>query len=252
MAANRLNCHVNNNNLHEVFQSAYKQGHSTETALVRVQNDILRTIDNNGCAILLLLDLSAAFDTVDHHILLTRLSHRLGIKGKALAWIKSYLHDRSQFVCIGNEHSTTRDLPYGVPQGSVLGPIRILYLFYTTPLADVIKKHDMSYHFYADDSQIYMSFKPSHTNEPELSKLKIETCITAINNWMNTNRLKLNSDKTELLVINAHHRPTPPLDSIYTGTELITPSKSAKNIGVWFDSTLSMNKQVSSICSTAF
>ena len=250
VVAARLNRHIHDENLHEVFQSAYKRGHSTETALVRVHNDILRNIDDNCCTILILLDLSAAFDTVNHNILLNRLDSRFGIKNKALNWIRSYLTDRTQFVTVENERSSPHNLTCGVPQGSVLGPI--LYLLYTTPLSDIIKQHNMSYHFYADDSQIYLSFKSSGAGEPHFSKSLVEKCINDINNWMTANMLKLNNDKSELLVLHARHRPQPPLDSIYAGTELVQASQAAKNIGVWFDRTLSMDKQVSSICKTAF
>ena len=121
--------------------------------LVKVQNDILHSIDERNCVPLLLLNLSA-FDTIDHSILLSRLRQRFGIDEKALKWLQSYLTNRSQFVCVGNGYSSRRDLLYGVPQGSVLRPI--LYLLYTAPLADVIKEHNMSYHFYADDSQVLM------------------------------------------------------------------------------------------------
>ena len=105
----RLNSYLDDNNLHELLQSAYKQGHSSETALVKVQNDILRSIDERKCVALLLLDLSAAFDTVDRSILLSRLRHRFGIDGKALKWLHSYLTNRrSQFVCVGNGYSSGR------------------------------------------------------------------------------------------------------------------------------------------------
>ena len=237
--------------IHELLQSTYKQGHSTETTLVKVQNDILRSIDERNCVALLLLNLSAAFDTVDHSILLSRLCHRFGIDGKALKWLHSYLTDRSQFVCVGNGYSSRRDLLYGVPQGSVLG--LILYLLYTAPLADVIKEHNMSYHFYADDTQIYMSFHPSsYMVTLDEIRSKIEACVSDISEWMTDNKLQLNNDKTELLILHAYHRPSPSLDSVYADTELIKASESVRNIGVWFDKTLLMKKHVNSVCKTAF
>ena len=94
----QLTDHVKIHRLDEMFQLAYKVSHSTETALLKVQNDILRAVDDNKSVILLLLDLSAAFDTVDHSILLSRLSHRFGVRGNALAWFESYLTSRKQFV----------------------------------------------------------------------------------------------------------------------------------------------------------
>ena len=117
---------MRNNNLDELFQSAYKAGHSTETALLRVQNDILQAIDNGGCVMLLLLDLSAAFDMVNHSILLSRLSNSFGIAGAVYQWIQSYLSGGTQFVVVANARSSCCPLTCGLPQGSVLGPM--LYL----------------------------------------------------------------------------------------------------------------------------
>ena len=198
-----LNHHLEDASLHEILQSAYKKGHSTETALTRVHNDILQAIDDGECAILVLLDLSAAFDTVDDNILITRLKLRLGITGKALGWKQCYPSWRTQFVKIGTERSSRRNLFCGVPQSLVLG--RILYSMYTSPLTH--SKHNMNHHFYADDSQIYLSFKPSAAGEPTTSKLRIESCIHDVNNWMLANKLMLNHDKTELLVLHVRHRP---------------------------------------------
>ena len=123
VAAMRLTNYLCDNDLNESLQSAYKKHHSCETALLRVQNDILKSIDDKQCVVLLLLDLSAAFDTVDHKILLHRLRSRFGIKGKALSWLQSYLTDRSQSVQIDGFTSSVRPLGFGVPQGSVLDPL---------------------------------------------------------------------------------------------------------------------------------
>ena len=225
--ASRLSEHVNEHNLSKVFQSAYKKRHSTESALVPLHNDILRAIDNGGCAILLLLDLSVAFDTVDHAILLSRLRDRFGVSGTALAWFQSYLLDRSQFVSIDGKRSSRRALSCGVPQGSVLGAL--LYLLYTSPLGDICRKHGLSFHLYADDTQIYIIFKPLINGSLEYSKNLIQECTCDMSIWMKNNKLKLNDDKTDLLVLTARHRPQPQMESIVVGSDLIFPSETVKS-----------------------
>ena len=122
---------MNINNLNEVFQSAYKKYHSTETALLRVFNDILCDLDNRNVTLLALLDLSAAFDTLDHSILLKRLEMSFGIKGSALSWFESYLVSRSQSVQINKTTSDSETLNYGVPHGSV-SRSHFIYIVYHT------------------------------------------------------------------------------------------------------------------------
>ena len=151
------------NQLNEPLQSAYKPFHSCETVLVRVHNDILVAIDKRHFVMLLLLDLSAAFDTVDHDILLTRLHSKYSISGIALEWFRSYLTNRSQFALIEGCRSQCRELKCGVSQGSVLG--LILYVLHTAPLADILRFHEMQFHFYADDTQLYFSFPTNNDME---------------------------------------------------------------------------------------
>ena len=151
---NQITDHLIKNNLIETFQSAYKSGHSTETALLRVVNDLFCFIDEGNVSLLTMLDLSAAFDTIDHDILFQRLSSHFGINDKVLRWIKSYLHERKQKVKLNNFYSDDLDLLYGVPQGSVLGPLLFtMYVFF--PIKDVIYKDIFNYHLYADDTQLY-------------------------------------------------------------------------------------------------
>ena len=153
------------NQLNEPLQSAYKPFHSCETALARVHNDILVATDKRHRVMLLLLDLSAAFDTVDYDMLLTRLHSKYSICGIALEWFRSYLTNRSKFALIEGCRSQCRELKCGVSQGSVLG--LILYVLHTAPLADILRFHEMQFHFYADDTQLYVSFPTN--NEMELT-----------------------------------------------------------------------------------
>ena len=205
VVANRLVSYLEQNHLDEPLQSAYKKFHSCETALVRVHNDMLCAIDERCCVVLLLLDLSAAFDTVDHNILPQRLHSRFLVRGKALDWFASYLADRTQSVIINNTKLKPYPLECGVPQGSILEPI--LYLLYTSPLADILKHHNMCYHLYADDTQRYVSFVTNDDNALNSSITKIENCLSDINLWMTANKLKLNKSKTDLIYLYSRHNP---------------------------------------------
>ena len=144
------------------LRSAYRDKHSTETVLIKVQNDILSALDAGSSAILLMLDLSAAFDTIDHDILLSRLCNVYGITGDALDWFRSYLTCRIQRVVIEDTVSIDQELGFGVPQGSVLGPK--IYCMYTKPVSDIIQRHGLSHHSYADDTQLYMTMDHSNNN----------------------------------------------------------------------------------------
>ena len=153
----QLNDFLIRNNICNRFQSGFRVGHSTESALLRVSNDILRGVDSGNRVVLLLLDLTAAFDTVDHNILIDRLRDQVGIQGLALKWFSSYLKDRTLSVSLGDYFSSIAPLVCGVPQGSILGPI--LFSLYMLPLGSIFEKFGIQYHLYADDSQIYVPLK---------------------------------------------------------------------------------------------
>ena len=147
--AKQLIDYLDANGLDVSYQSAYRKLDSTETALIRVHNDIAIVSDQKRSVILLILDLSAAFDSVDHCILLSRLSRRFGVGGTALAWFRLYLGDRTQFVNTNGSTFERRVLQFGVPQGSALEPL--FFSLYTSPLSDIASKRELSFHFYADD-----------------------------------------------------------------------------------------------------
>ncbi len=174
-AANiRLRCNLSRNNLIDEFQSAYRPHHSTETALLRVLNELRCQIDSGKLATLVLLDLSAAFDTVDHTLLLQRVHQEMGIAGVPLAWLESYLRDRGQSVIIGQDRSDKVELTCGVPQGSVLEPV--LFILYTSCLGHLIRQHEGNHQSYADDCQLIDSFQPpaihEHVSAPQYVQTK--------------------------------------------------------------------------------
>ena len=187
----------------EKFQSACRASHSTEIALIKVKDDILRAIDNQRVTCLILLDLSMAFDTVSHPLLLNRLQHHFGIQGTVLKWFENYMSDHSQKVALDDSNNKAvisghAILKQGVPQGSVLGPI--LFTLYTRSLGDICREHDVSFQSYADDQHIYLSFSPIQPGGKDKCLQSLGECISNIHLWMRTNLLKLNDEKTELIV----------------------------------------------------
>ncbi|KAL0189779.1 hypothetical protein M9458_016878, partial [Cirrhinus mrigala] len=211
-------------------------GHSTKTALLSVTEALRIAKADSRSSVLILLDLSAAFDTVNHQILLSTLSS-LGITGIPLRWFESYLTGRSFRVAWGGEVSKAHHLVTGVPQGSVLGPF--LFSIYTKSMGPITQANGFSYHCYADDTQLYLSF---HPDDPPLA-VWISGCLADISAWIEEHHLKLNLAKTELLVFPA----TPTLQqevTIQLGSSTIIPSSSARNLGVIFDDQLTFKDHI--------
>ena len=159
------------------------------------------------------------------------------MSGKALDWFESYLTGRSQRIKLGNCLSSRSDLSFGVPQESVLGPL--LFTLYTTPLSSLISGHAIPHHLYADDSQLYISFS-SGNSAAALSGL--QSCLVSVQSWMSTNKLNLNPDKTEFLLIGNERQRSKylsmfPIELLGVKTY---PAKSARNLGVIFDKKLQL------------
>ena len=175
-----------------------------------------------------------------------RLHCEFGITGKALDWFRSYLANRFQSVRVGDHTSSTKELRQGVPQGSVLGPI--LFGMYTTPLANIIQKHKLHYHMYADDTQLYVSA----TTQLDITIcVQLENCVHEIKQWLFENKLKMNDEKTELIVFCA--KQNMPMDlKIKIGDSVIEPTSIVKNLGIKMDYQLNMESHVNYVLKSAY
>lgn len=250
VVSHRLDEHLNLNGLCNPFQSAYTPFHSTETALLKVQSDILDALAAGNVCVLVLLDLSAAFDTIDHTILLDRLRDTYSISGTALKWFASYLGERYQSVIVNDKSSDPSRLCFGVPQGSVLGPK--LYTLYTKPLGDLISSHGVQYHMYADDTQLYIFFKKDDTVTQDSAIQRLEACLADIEVWMQDNMLKLNCDKTEVAFFSSKRSIQSAEIQVNVGGAAVVPQASVRNLGAVFDQFLAMDKHISSISRSCF
>jgi hypothetical protein len=228
----RLCTHLESFSALSNFQSAYRRFHSTETALLRIHNDLLLAMNRQHVSALVLLDLSAAFDTIDHNILLKRLNSSFGISDSAFSLLSSYLCNRLQSVAIDHKHSSVLPLLRGVPQGSVLGPL--LFSLYTTPLSHILEDSSIQFHFYADDTQLYISFTSSDSSQ---SLAKLSSTLDIVHSWFCANRLAVNPSKTEYLLIgNNIQRSKVTNASVFFQNLTLTRTDSVRNLGVIFDS----------------
>uniref|UniRef100_A0A670J4S4 Reverse transcriptase domain-containing protein n=1 Tax=Podarcis muralis TaxID=64176 RepID=A0A670J4S4_PODMU len=225
------------------FQSGFRPHHGTETALVALVDDLRRARDKGESCFLVLLDLSAAFDTIDHNILLDRLQG-LGAGGTVIQWFRSFLLGRVQKVVVGDECSDPWALTCGVPQGSILSPM--LFNIYMKPLGEIIRGFGLGVHQYADDTQLYLSFK----SEPVKAVKVLCECLEAVGGWMAANRLRLNPDKTEVLFLGDRTRAGVE-DSLVLNGVTVPLKDQVRSLGVILDSQLSMEAQVKSVSRAA-
>ena len=246
IVAIRLDKHMTSNNLNLSEQYGYKKGHSTEMLLVKVVNDLLIVRDKESATLLMLLDLSTAFDTVDQRKLLNILRYEIGLRGIALDWFRSFLCSRTLRVKINGAYSSTETLLYGVPQGSVLGPI--LFNIYTRSFYKKVQSLGVQVVGFADDHQLSLPVIPFF----QVTTIhKVKQCFEVINLWMNF--LRLNAEKTKILVICS---PSTRSEIIVEGTfidnKCVRFVTSAKNLGVVIDEELVFDDQVNKVTASCF
>ena len=241
--------HCGEYHLQPDYQSAYREHYSCETAILKVSNDILWGMESQSITALVTLDLSAAFDTVDHDILLSILSSKYGIKGKALQWFDQYLRPRSFRVAVKGIYSKDKDLTVSVPQGSCTGAN--IFNLYCSPLQEVIPE-DLQLSGFADDHSVRKTFKASNRLDEESTKIRLQECLISIKKWMDKTRLKMNPSKTKFIYFgNTKQLQKCTSNSINMAGDLIVRSEVIRYLGVWLNSTLNFKTHVTKKCKAA-
>lgn len=244
-----LNSHAEKHKLLPTNQSAYRKNHSCESALLRLVNDLLGAMEKQEVTALIAIDLSAAFDTVDHSILIDVLNKQYGLTSTALSWVDSYLHPRSCRVNVNSAYSTSRALECSVPQGSCLGPW--LYLAYAGTLFDDIPP-TVTLRGFADDHTMDKSFSPNIQNSEKNTISDLENAGETTNNWMNSNKLKMNTSKTEFIMFGSKQQLTKcETKSIKIVNDTINKENCIRYLGAFLDENLNFKEHVKRKCRTA-
>ena len=186
----QLNSYIDSDGFSNVSQSAYRRLHSTETVLQKIKNDIAASKDSGKAVVLTLLDLSEAFDTIDHNIIFNCLRDWFGVDGTVLRWIKSYLSIRKQKVKLGNSFSDAFLVSYGVLQGLCPGSPPFYPLH--SPLSNTISSFNVTHHLYADDTQIYLTLEH---RDFDMSFVEFTECLTCVQKWMAETETQLRENR---------------------------------------------------------
>ena len=246
LATDELKRYLEENKLLDVTQSAYRTDHSTETCLLKTVNNNLTDLNLDKKVLIIGLDLSAAFDTIDYNIFADILEKRFRITGKCKNWIMSYLNTRKQKVQIGNKFSFDSDVNYGVPQGSILGPL--LFTMYITPIGDFMRQNELNYQIYADDTLILSNLSQTDINS------QINNITTKLYNLFqvfNEMKLKVNAEKTEIMLISSRKRKLQ-INEVQLADELLTLKPKIVSLGVILDQHLSMSDHVNSVARSCY
>ena len=244
--------HVENNGFLPDYQSAYRKNRGVETTLIKMYDDLLHASDNKLVSIVVMIDLSAAFDTVDIPILLSILKSNFNIDGTPLQWIKTYLNDRTMNVVINGSLSKTQHLKYGVPQGSCAGPV--VFTLYIAALNSIVQKScpNIIIYGYADDHKLSITCRAGNNISEMEAKLSLEECLSNIIKWMADHKLKMNNDKTEVIVYGTKQQLNKlNIKSINVGGTEVKCVMSVRDLGVTLNNDLSLDNHIKKKCQTA-
>ena len=245
----QFNKHCEDNLLMPDYQSAYRSNYSCKTSLVKLVNDIHWDFENQNAVALVALDLSAAFDTVDHDMLLDVLSTRFDVSGSAYNWLTSYLRPRNCLVEIEGSRSSERSLDFSVPQGSCGSPV--LYSVYASSLKTEILAN-VRLNALADDHSLNYAFKANNREQEVETMNSLEQCLLGINRWMNQNRLKMNTEKTEFIIFGSgQNLPKCSTKNINVCGDIAECSNKIRLLGMWLDAGLTFKHQISMKCHMA-
>ena len=231
---NRLYSYLMANKILIPEQYGFQANKSTDMAILELQNLIVSHISNNKISVGLFLDLSKAFDTLDHDILLKKLFH-YGIRGVTLDWFRSYLTNRMQFISYKSESSPNLPITCGVPQGSILGPL--LFLLYINDISSITSSSKAI--LFADDTNLIFHDSTATSLEEKTNKE-----IASIFQWFNANKLSLNTEKTKFIIFRSPHKTSPSINKIAINGKIIERVKSIKFLGVHIDEFLSWETHI--------
>lgn len=242
---NQLNSYLIDNNLLNTFQSGYRRSCSTVTALIKIDSDIREAIDKKLVTVMVLLDFSKAFDSIDHRLLCHKLKHNFHLDHYSVDLIQSYLSNRMQYVDFNNQLSDKIPVASGVPQGSILGPLLFSIFINDLPLSIL----NCKFHLYADDCQLYLSGLPTHISD---IVNKVNNDIRRIVEWCGKNGLLLNAKKTQAIIFRTKRSNMPHIPLILVENRTIEYTKVVKNLGLLMDCNLDWNAQINAVCSKIY